>query len=48
MRSSSIPGSPATARPLYEGGLDATRRLELVASTALGNGAVALHYRRIR
>ena len=33
---------------LYQGGLDATRRLELVASTALGNGAVALHYRRPR
>lgn len=31
---------------LHEGGLAETRRLELVSSTTLGNGAVALHYRR--
>ncbi len=31
---------------LYESGLPGTRRLELVSATALGNGAVAMHYRR--
>ncbi|MFC5549459.1 dihydrofolate reductase family protein [Massilia aerilata] len=31
---------------LYEGGLPATRRLALVSATPLGNGAVAMHYRR--
>ena len=31
---------------LYQGGLPSTRRLELVSSTPLRNGAVALHYRR--
>jgi dihydrofolate reductase len=31
---------------LYESGLPATRRLELVSATPLRNGAVALHYRR--
>lgn len=32
---------------LYAGGLPSTRRLDLVSSTALRNGAVALHYRRV-
>lgn len=31
---------------LYQGGLPQTRCLALVSSQALGNGAVALHYRR--
>jgi dihydrofolate reductase len=31
---------------LYESGLPGTRRLELVSATPLGNGAVAMHYRR--
>ncbi len=31
---------------LYEGGLADPRRLELVSATPLGNGTVALHYRR--
>jgi dihydrofolate reductase len=31
---------------LYQSGLPSTRRLELVSSTPLRNGAVALHYRR--
>jgi len=31
---------------LYQGGLPCTRRLELVSARPLGNGAVALHYRR--
>ncbi|WOB06108.1 dihydrofolate reductase family protein [Piscinibacter gummiphilus] len=31
---------------LYEGGLPGTRRLELLSATPLGNGAVAMHYRR--
>ncbi|HET7431246.1 MAG TPA: dihydrofolate reductase family protein [Nocardioides sp.] len=33
---------------LYERGLPSTRRLELVSTTPLGNGTVALHYRRAR
>jgi dihydrofolate reductase len=33
---------------LYEDGLPRTRRLELVATTPLRNGAVAMHYRRAR
>ena len=33
---------------LYEGGLPATRRLELVSAKPLGNGTVAMHYRRAR
>ena len=33
---------------LYERGLPATRRLELVSAKALRNGAVATHYRRAR
>ncbi len=33
---------------LYQGGLPATRRLELVSATPLGSGAVALRYRRTR
>ncbi len=33
---------------LYESGLPSTRRLELIASQPLGNGAVAMHYRRAR
>jgi dihydrofolate reductase len=33
---------------LYGGGLPATRRLELLSSKALSNGALALHYRRAR
>lgn len=33
---------------LYESGLPATRRLELVSATPLRNGAVAMHYRRAR
>ncbi|MNY64569.1 hypothetical protein D3C86_2017030 [compost metagenome] len=33
---------------LYEGGLPHTRRLELVSAKPLGNGAVAMHYRRAR
>jgi dihydrofolate reductase len=31
---------------LHEGGLASTRRLELISSKPLGNGAVAMHYRR--
>jgi dihydrofolate reductase len=31
---------------LYEGGLPATRRLELISAKTLRNGAVAMHYRR--
>jgi len=33
---------------LYLGGLPGTRRLELVSSTPLRNGAIAVHYRRAR
>lgn len=33
---------------LHRAGLPATRRLELLSSTPLGNGAVAMHYRRAR
>ena len=33
---------------LYESGLSATRRLELISAQPLGNGAVAMHYRRAR
>ena len=33
---------------LYQGGLPSTRRLELVYAKPLRNGAVALHYRRVR
>jgi len=33
---------------LYQGGLPATRRLELVSAKPLRNGSVALHYRRAR
>ncbi|MEY4563205.1 MAG: hypothetical protein RLZZ618_2482 [Pseudomonadota bacterium] len=33
---------------LFQGGLPSTRRLELVSSTALRNGAIAVHYRRGR
>jgi len=33
---------------LYQGGLPNTRRLELVSAKPLGNGAVAMHYRRAR
>jgi dihydrofolate reductase len=32
---------------LYQGGLPSTRRLELISSTPLRNGAVAMHYRRV-
>jgi dihydrofolate reductase len=31
---------------LYQGGLPGTRRLELISAKPLGNGAVAMHYRR--
>ncbi|MEZ5460361.1 dihydrofolate reductase family protein [Dokdonella sp.] len=31
---------------LFDSGLSSTRRLELIASTPLRNGAVAMHYRR--
>lgn len=31
---------------LYQGGLPATRRLELISATPLHNGAVTMHYRR--
>jgi dihydrofolate reductase len=31
---------------LYQGGLPGTRRLELLSSSPLRNGAVAMHYRR--
>ena len=31
---------------LYQGGLPATRKLELVSAKPLSNGAVAMHYRR--
>jgi riboflavin biosynthesis pyrimidine reductase len=31
---------------LHQGGLPATRRLALVSAKPLGNGAVAMHYRR--
>jgi dihydrofolate reductase len=33
---------------LYQGGLAATRRLELLSADPLGNGVVAMHYRRAR
>ncbi|HEX5130455.1 MAG TPA: dihydrofolate reductase family protein, partial [Usitatibacter sp.] len=33
---------------LYEAGLRSTRRLELISAKPLGNGAVAMHYRRER
>jgi dihydrofolate reductase len=33
---------------LYQGGLPRTRQLELVSATPLGNGAIAMHYRRAR
>jgi dihydrofolate reductase len=33
---------------LYQGGLPATRRLELLSAKPLRNGAVALHYQRAR
>jgi dihydrofolate reductase len=33
---------------LYQSGLPSTRRLELVSSSPLRNGAVAMHYRRGR
>ncbi|MFO0934445.1 MAG: dihydrofolate reductase family protein [Planctomycetota bacterium] len=33
---------------LYAGGLPSARRLDLVSSRPLGNGVVALHYRRAR
>lgn len=33
---------------LYQGGLPGTRRLELVSANPLGNGVVAMHYRRAR
>ncbi len=33
---------------LYQSGLSSTRRLELVSSAPLRNGAVAMHYRRVR
>ncbi|HEX5739855.1 MAG TPA: dihydrofolate reductase family protein, partial [Hydrogenophaga sp.] len=33
---------------LYQGGLPNTRQLELVSSTPLRNGAVAMHYLRVR
>ena len=33
---------------LFQGGLPATRRLALVSATPLRNGAVAMHYRRLR
>ncbi|GID29722.1 dihydrofolate reductase family protein [Paractinoplanes brasiliensis] len=33
---------------LYQGGLPATRRLELISAAPLSNGAVAMHYRRAR
>jgi riboflavin biosynthesis pyrimidine reductase len=31
---------------LYQGGLPATRQLELLSATPFRNGAVAMHYRR--
>jgi dihydrofolate reductase len=33
---------------LYQGGLPSTRKLELLSAKPLGNGAVAMHYRRAR
>jgi len=33
---------------LYQGGLPGARRLELILARPLGNGAVAMHYRRVR
>jgi dihydrofolate reductase len=33
---------------LYQSGLPTTRQLELISATPLRNGAVALHYRRVR
>lgn len=33
---------------LYQSGLAGTRRLELISSHPLGNGALAVHYRRAR
>ena len=33
---------------LFQGGLPATRRLEMISATPLHNGAVAMHYRRAR
>jgi dihydrofolate reductase len=33
---------------LYQGGLPATRRLELISATPLSNGVMSMHYRRAR
>ncbi|WP_102124792.1 dihydrofolate reductase family protein [Deinococcus planocerae] len=33
---------------LYQDGLSSTRQLDLVSATPLGNGVVAMHYRRAR
>jgi dihydrofolate reductase len=33
---------------LYQSGLESTRELELVSAQALRNGALAVHYRRVR
>lgn len=33
---------------LYQGGLPGTRRLELISAEPLGNGAIAVHYRRAK
>ena len=45
------PGPPPRAGhgpTLYQSGLPSTRKLELVSSTPLRNGAVAMHYRCVR
>src|SRR5436190_15453422 len=42
------PGIAGHGPTLYQGGLPSTRKLELVAATPLRNGAVAMHYRRVR
>jgi len=42
------PGIAGHGPTLYQSGLASTRRLELVSATPLSNGAVAMHYRRVR
>lgn len=42
------PMIPGHGPRLFQGGLPATRRLELISATPLRNGAIATHYRRAR
>jgi hypothetical protein len=49
VRSIDLTGAWDPGRPtLYEGGLPATRQLDLVSARPLRCGAVAMHYRRAR